>query len=125
MSSREFEFEITAKEAPYAPEEELGIYKARRWTFREKQEATMRASKILDADKGLVEMNVIDFQMEQIIVCVTPPSKGFELNRERVETLDVDVGDILLDACRKVNGTTASERKGFLEPSDEEKATPG
>lgn len=124
MSSRELKFEITEKEAPYAPKEELGIYKARRWSFREKQDATMRASKILDADKGLVEMNVIDFQMEQIIVCVTPP-EGFELTRERAEALDVDVGDILLDACRKVNGTTLSERKGFLEPFAVEKVTPG
>lgn len=124
MSSRDLKFEITKKEAPYAPEEELGIYKARRWSFREKQDATMRASKILDADKGLVEMNVIDFQMEQIIACITPP-EGLELTRERVETIDPDIGDILLDACRRVNGTTLSERAGFLGPSDEEKVTPG
>jgi hypothetical protein len=124
MSSRELKFDVTEKEAPYAPKEELGIYKVRRWSFREKQDATMRASKILDADKGLVEMNVIDFQMEQILVCVTPP-EGFELTRERVETIDPDVGDILLDACRKVNATTTAERKGFLEPSAAEKVTPG
>lgn len=125
MSSRELEIEITEKEAPYAPKEELGIYKIRRWTFREKQDATMRASKILDADKGLVEMNVIDFQMEQMLSCIKPP-EGLELlTRENVETLDVDVGDILLDACRKVNATTTAERKGFLEPSAAEKVTPG
>jgi hypothetical protein len=123
MLSRELEIEITEKEAPYAPEEELGIYKVRRWTFREKQDATMRASKILDADKGMVEMNIIDFQMEQIMICVTPP-EGFELTRERIETLDVDVGDILLDECRKVNGMTTGERRAFLQPTDEEKDIP-
>lgn len=124
MSSRELEIEITEKEAPHAPKEQLGVYKAHRWSFREKQDATMRASKILDADKGLVEMNIIDFQMEQIVSCITPP-EGLELTRENVGTLDLDVGDILLDACRKMNETTTSERKGFLELSAVEKVTPG
>ena len=124
MSSRELDVEITEKEAPYAPKDDLGIYKAKRWTFRDKQEATMRASKILDEAKGLVEINIIDFQMEQIKSCITPP-EGIDLTREKIENLDPDIGDALLAACRQVNGTTASERAGFLERSDEEKDTPG
>lgn len=141
MSSRELEVEITEKEAPYAPEEQWGVYKATRWTFREKQEATMRASKILDKDKGLVEMDLIDFQVEQMISCITPPEillpevKEVEegekpisrrLSRKQLnETLDADVVDILLNMCRKVNGTTSAERMGFLGLIDETKDTPG
>jgi len=116
MSSRELEVEITKETAPYAPEEEIGVYKATRWTFRDKQEAVMGASEVLDADKGLIEMNVIDFQVLQILACVVPP-EGLEWTKERIDKLDPDVGDIVLDACRKVNGTTLSERKTFLEPS--------
>jgi len=108
--------EITKETAPYAPEEEIGVYKATRWTFRDKQEAVMGASEVLDADKGLIEMNVIDFQVLQILACVVPPV-GLEWTKERIDKLDPDVGDIVLDACRKVNGTTLSERKTFLEPS--------
>ena len=101
----------------------------------------MRASKILDADKGLVEMNLIDFQVEQMLSCITPPEallpvmeeveEGEEPAPRRLtkkqleETLDADVVDIMLDMVRKVNGTTAAERMGFLEPTDEEKGTPG
>ncbi len=132
MSSREIEVEITKKPkskedknfAPYAPKEELGIYKATRWTWREKQEAVMKASTTLDADKGLIEMNLIDFQAEQMLSCITPP-EGLEWTKERIEKLDPDVGDIVLDACRRVNGTTLSERKDFLEKSDSTEATPG
>lgn len=122
--SKNLKIKIGKKEAPYAPSEQLGEYTARRWTFREKQEAMMRASKILDADKGLVEMNLINFQMEQIVVCVKPP-EGLELNVKTAGSLDPDVGDILLDACRKLNGTTPSGRASFLEPSEEGKDIPG
>ena len=124
MSAREIEVEITKKTAPYAPKEELGVYKIKRWTWREKQEAIMRASTTLDEEKGLIEMNVIDFEVEQVLTCVTPP-EGFILDKDRVNRFDPDVGDALLEACRKVNGTTLSERKAFLEQSDSEKNIPG
>jgi len=85
----------------------------------------MRASTTLDAARGLIEMNVIDFEVEQILTCITPP-EGLELTRDLLnEKLDPDVGDALLSACRKVNGTTLSERKAFLEPSEPEKSTTG
>ena len=124
MTSREEKLEITAKEAPYAPSEHLGEYTVRRWTFREKQDAISRASNILDETKGLLEMSLVDFQMEQVVVCTTPP-EGLELTRETVEALDPDIGDLLIQACRKMNGTTASGRASFLEPSEEAEATPG
>ncbi len=124
MTSRELTVEITEKEAPYAPSEQLGEYTVRRWTFREKQESIGRASKILDEVKGLVEMSLVDFQMEQIMVCVKPP-EGLKLTRETVGSIDPDVGDLLLDACRKVNGTTVSARASFLEHSEEAEATTG
>jgi len=124
MSSREIEVEITREIAPYAPERELGIYKTSRWTFRAKQEAMMKASKPLDERRGLVQVDLVDFQMEQILACVVPP-EGFDWNREQVEDLDPDVGDALLDACRKVNGTTISERTSFLEQSEQTEDTPG
>ena len=57
------------------------------------------------------------------MTCVTPP-EGFEFNRETTE-FDADVGDLLLAACRKVNGTTFSERANFLEQSEEEEPTTG
>lgn len=122
--SRELKIKITKKEAPYAPKEQLGEYTVRRWTFRQKQEAIVRSTTILDEIKGLGEMNLIDFQMEQIIRCVTPP-EGLELDREATGALDPDVGDLLLDACRKVNGTTFSERANFLEQSEEGEPTTG
>jgi len=98
---------IDEKLAPYAPKEELGVWKAKRWTFREKQDAVMRASKILDAEKGLAEMQVTDYQLEQIITCVTPPDafveakkiegEAFRLTHELIENLDPDVGDAVLE----------------------------
>lgn len=124
MSSREFEVEITEKIAPYAPKEELGIYTATRWTWREKQEAVMRSSETLDVEKGLIKMDLIDFQAEQIMSCIKPPN-GLILDKERMAKIDPDVGDILLEAVRKVNGTTLAERKAFLEKSDSTEDTPG
>lgn len=124
MSSREIEIEITREKAPFAPDEELGVYKVVRWTWRQKQEAIMRGSKVLDRDRGLIELDLIDFQVEQIISCVKPP-KGLTLDKDRMDQLDTDVGDLLLEACRRVNGTTLSERASFLEPSEPKENTPG
>ena len=124
MTSREETVEITEKEAPYAPSEQLGEYTVRRWTFREKQDAISRASKILDETKGLIEMSLVDFQMEQIMVCTKPP-EGLEFTREMVESIDPDIGDLLLEACHKMNGTTVSGRASFLERSEEEDPTTG
>ena len=124
MSSREFEVEITKEIAPYAPEEELGVYKATRWTWRQKQEAVIKASKILDEEKGLMEMNLVDFQVQQMLVCVKPPKK-LKWKEQRINELDTDVGDILLALCHKVNGTTVSERTDFLKRSDSKEDTPG
>lgn len=116
--------EITKEIAPYAPEEELGIYTATRWSWRTKQEAVMKAGKILDEAKGLMEMDLIDFQVQQILTCIKPP-EGLEWTKERVAGLDVDVGDAVLKACHEVNGTTFSERSAFLGPSDSVELTPG
>ena len=124
MSSREIEVEITKETAPYAPKEQLGVYKATRWTWRDKQEAVMKASTTLDADKGLIEMDLIDFQVLQILACVVPP-EGLEWTAEQINKLDPDVGDAVLDACRKANGTTLSERTGFLEKSASTEDIPG
>lgn len=84
----------------------------------------MRASETLDEAKGLIELNVIEFEIEQIMLCITPPD-GFILDRERMNRIDADVGDALLAACRKVNGTTLSERTAFLEQSEQEESTTG
>jgi len=124
MSSREFEVEITKEIAPYAPEEELGVYKATRWTWRQKQEAVIKASNILDEEKGLMEMNLVDFQVQQMLVCVKPPKK-LEWNEQRINELDTDIGDTLLALCHKVNGTTVSERTDFLKRSASIKDIPG
>jgi hypothetical protein len=124
MSSREEEVEITKKIAPYAPEEELGIYKATRWTWRRKQEAVMKAGKILDEEKGLMEMDLIDFQVQQMLACIKPP-EGLTWDMARINELDTDVGDILLALCHRVNGTTLSERTDFLKRSDSAEGTPG
>ncbi len=124
MSSREFEVEITKEIAPYAPKEELGVYKATRWTWRQKQEAVIKASKILDEEKGLMEMNLVDFQVQQMLICVKPPKK-LKWNEQRINKLDTDVGDIVLGVCHKVNGTTASERTDFLKRSALAEGTAG
>ena len=116
--------DITKEIAPYAPKEELGVYKATRWTWRQKQEAVMKAGKILDQEKGLMEMDLIDFQVQQMLVCVEPP-EGLTWDAARINELDTDVGDSVLALCHKVNGTTISERTDFLKRSASTEDTPG
>ena len=84
----------------------------------------MNAGKNLDLGRGLVEVDLVEFAMQQILACVVPP-EGLDWTEERVNKLDPDVGTALLEACRKVNETTLPERINFLEQSEQTEDTPG
>jgi len=126
MYERELTLEIEKKDAPFAPDEELGKYVVRRWTFREQQIATIESSKeAIVKGRTFRELDLVDYEVQQILICVRETPEGLELTPERVGTLDPDVGGKLLKTCRQVNGITTQEKKGFLEPSDSTGTIPG
>lgn len=84
----------------------------------------MAAGTKLDLEKGMVVVDFLEFSIEQILVCVVPP-EGLEWNKEQVNALDPDVGDAVVNICRKINETTMTERINFLEQSEQAKDTPG
>lgn len=108
---------ITAEKAPFAPEEELGTYKLKRWTWYEKQECMARATKILDAKLGMVETPMPDFNTHMVIMClVESPLKLDEdpmIAFERIKNLDVDVGDMLFKAAQALNMYTQEQKADF------------
>jgi len=119
---------ITSEIAPYAPEEQLGDYHLRRWTWYESQGAKEKASTIIDAKKGLIRMSVNDLYLHVMLTTIRDPPKTLEgkWNADYIrDQLDEDVGNILRDACRDINGMTEREQRGFLRPSELEKDTPG
>ena len=84
----------------------------------------MNAGTRLDLEKGMVVVDFLEFSVEQILACIVPP-ESLEWNKEQVNALDPDVGDAVINLCRKVNETTLSERTDFLEQSGQEENTPG
>ena len=126
MLEIERDVEITRELAPFAPENQLGIYHIRRWTWYEKQGAFEKASTIIDAKKGLIQVKLNDLYAEMMAVSVRRAPEGLEWNVDLIKTeLDADVGDTLREICREINGLTDNEKSGFLSPSEPEKDTPG
>lgn len=117
MLEKEKIVEITAKEAPYAPEEQLGVYKLRRWTWYEKQVCMQRATKIIDAKKGMVETPMPDYNTHMIVMCLVEsplnlpedPNLAFEV----IKNLDADVGDLVFQAGQSINMITPGEKEDF------------
>lgn len=145
MLEREVALTITKGQAPFAPDEEIGTYVIRRWSWREKQKAILSASTLLDEKTGIAEVDVLSYEINQMITCIKQAPEGLELTYARfngreakeatdkeeaveaIEGLDADVGTLILGACRKVNGLAGADKRDFLSPTElEEKAdTPG
>ena len=124
MLDREKTVEITKELAPYAPEEQIGEYKLRRWSWFEKQGATERSTQIIDAGKGIVHTSITDYYSEALCVIVreAPKDLTWDINFIKNE-LDANVGDILRDAMRTIIELPSKNR--FLEQSEPELDTLG
>jgi len=102
--------------APHAPENQIGIYKLKRWTWYEKQIALRRATIILDSEKGISETPLQDFNLHMLNVCLieAPFGRGdLKEDIKNIKQLDVDVGDRLQDVCQELNEITRGEKAGF------------
>jgi len=118
--------EITKEQAPWAPEEELGTYNAKRWTWFGKQKALIGSAIILDKERGFAESDLAEYYARMVLTCVTPPEPLSDAwNLEKVKGLDPNVGEILKDACREINGLVWEEKASFLGQSEAKKDTPG
>lgn len=140
MLEREVTLTITKEEAPWAPDEEIGVYVIRRWSWRQKQKAILDASMII-AGEDLAEINIVDYEVNQMVACIKQAPEGLDVTFDRfsgreareatgkeeaveaIEGLDADVGTLILAACRKVNGLAEGAKRDFLLPTEpEEKA---
>lgn len=110
--------------APYIEDELTGIYLAKRWSWRQKQQAMFNATQVVNKEKGLMQYDVLDSQMWQVIYCITPP-EGVILNEAFMENIDVDLGSILFYASQVVNGLSLEEQNRFLGLTEPVKDTPG
>ena len=121
--------------APFAPEEQLGEYKLRRWSWYEKQGVVARSSEIIDPERGIVRMAIQDYYAEMLLIIIRVYPEALradeEAKREQLWSieyiktkLDPDVGDLLRDVGRDINGLTDKEKKLFLQPSEQEEDTP-
>jgi len=119
---------ITKKEAPYAPEEYHGEYTVRRWTWREKNNATSKSTNLLDEKRALSAFDVVEYETQMLFTCIQEApfdTSDKESFYERLLMLDMDVGDVLMTAVRTLNGIKTLEAKDFLPPGEDEKLTPG
>lgn len=121
---------ITREDAPFAPEEQLGEYTLKRWSWYEKQGVVARASEIIDPERGIVRMAIQDYYAEMLLVITRAYPEALKADEETerkqlwsieyIKTaLDPDVGDLLRDAGRDLNGLTDKEKKLFLQPSEQ------
>jgi hypothetical protein len=125
---RERTVEITREIAPYAPEDQLGTYELKRWTWYEKQMCLQRATTIIDAKRGMVETPMPDYNVHMLYIClVRGPFKRIDLKEDlkKLKALDPDVGDLLFEVLQELNSITQEEKAGFTEPPDSETPTPG
>jgi len=117
---------ITRDMAPFAPEEQLGEYKLKRWTWYEKQGVISRSSEIIDDKRGIVRMKIEDYYAEMLFVTIEAYPEGLPWSLKFIKTkLDPDVGDILRDEGRDLNGLMEKERKLFLQQSEPTEDIPG
>lgn len=117
MLEKEKTVEITAVDAPFAPEGELGIYKLKRWTWYEKQLCMQRATIIIDAKKGLVRTPMPDYNTHMILLTlVESPLDLTEdplLDFEVIKKLDADVGDMIFEAAQSINMFDKEKKEDF------------
>ena len=128
MFESEVKVTVTEQEAPYAPKDQLGEYVLRRWTWREKQNASLKATKILDAKKQIIETDVVEYEMQMLLSCLKSAPfdvANKDLVYEKLGQLDPAVGDAIVKVCRGVNSLTPAEKADFLEPSASKEGTSG
>ena len=117
MLEKEKTLEITAEDAPMAPEEQLGTYKLQRWTWYEKQVCLNRASIILDAKKGLIKTPMPDYNAHMVLITLRESplemTGDHAADVEVIKALDPDVGDLLYEAATDMNAVTPEEKKDF------------
>jgi hypothetical protein len=117
MLEKEKTLEIKAEEYPGAPEDQLGVYKLRRWTWYEKQVCLNRASTVIDATKGLVQTPMPEYNAHMVLI--TLKEAPFELSGdpekdvELIKQLDPDIGDLLFDAATELNTVSQVEKEDF------------
>lgn len=119
--NREETVVITKEDAPFAPEEQLGEYTLRRWSWYEKQAVVSRSSEIIDEQRGIIKMLIEDYYAEMLHVTVREYPESVEWSLDFIKKdLDPDVGDTLREAGRVLNGLTERERRIFLPQSEQD-----
>jgi len=121
MFESEVKVTVTEKDAPYAPKEQLGDYVLRRWTWKEKQQASFKSTTVTDAKKNLYETDIVEYEMMELLTCLK--SSPFVKSYDMIAALDPAVGDIVMAACRKLNGLTTTEQANLSTPSEPAKDT--
>ena len=114
MFEKERTIEIIRKEAPYAPDDELGEYKLKRWTWFQKQQAMEKAATIIDAEKKLAELSMSKYNIQMFLTCII--KAPFEVTEEKLHELDEDVGDRLFNEFQTLNSVGKEKKKDFLSP---------
>lgn len=115
---------ITKNQAPWAPDEEIGEYHITRWRWYDKQRALTESAEIIDEARDKAILNMAEYYARMFRICVVPPN-DMKWDLERIKALDPEVGGILMEVLREINGLDWKEKRSFLEPSDQTKATPG
>jgi len=76
-----------------------------------------RATKIIDAKKGLVETPMPDYNTHMIIMCLVESPLELTgdpaLDFETIKNLDADVGDLIFQAGQSINMVTPEEKEDF------------
>jgi len=111
---RELEITFTKERAPLAPENQLGVYKLRRWSWTEKQRAIQTATTSIDKERGIIAWDTTIYYEQMLLITVRKSPDGFEWNPENLSILDPDIGDALQQGCLTVNTISGQEKTTFL-----------
>ena len=126
MFEKEKTVEITKAKAPYAPDEQLGVYKLVRYSWYEKQGVVDRSTEIISAEMGIVKTSPQDFWAEALTVMVREHPEGLPWDINYVKTkMDADLGSILVKAAQELTEIPLKDQTSFLEPLDKIKDIPG
>ena len=112
MFETEKTIEVTREEAPYAPDDEIGEYKLKRWTWFQKQQAMEKAANVIDAEKQVAELSMSKYNIQMFLTCIVAAPWG-EVNEEKLHKLDEDVGDRLFNEFQTLNSVAKRKVKDF------------
>ncbi|MCW3988460.1 MAG: hypothetical protein NWE88_00100, partial [Candidatus Bathyarchaeota archaeon] len=83
------------------------------------------SSEIIDEQRGIIRMRIEDYYAEMLHVTVRECPESIEWSLDFIKKdLDPDVGDILRETGRVLNGLTEKEKRIFLPQSEQDEATP-